>query len=377
MKIFLSGTSFLSTYGGPAVSIASLAAALAKTGVKTGLWAPDGSSEKLRLTSENNCVVQLQGPLSDAIRTFGKPDLIHDNGIWLMHNHRLATLSRGENTPRLVSTRGMLLPWAMNHKRFKKRIAWFLYQRDDLKSACVLHATSDIEASHLVQCNLGVPVNVIPNGVHPPDFKIDDAFPGRKLAADDDRIKTALFLGRIYPVKGLLMLIEAWGRVRPSSWQLRIAGIDEASYLSQVRAATRIAGIENAVTFPGPLYDKEKSRAFYDSDLFILPSYSESFGMAVAEALAHGLPVLTTKGTPWKILHERNCGWWVEPTVEGLVEGLQIATSLDRNALTNMGSKGQALITEKFNWERVAEAFVSLYEDILQGRTAERNVVHF
>ena len=76
-----------------------------------------------------------------------------------------------------------------------------------------------------------------------------------------------------------------------------------------------------------------KTSAFLDADLFVLPTHSESFGMVVAEALAHGLPVLTTTAAPWSILRERGCGWWVDATVDGIAEGLRQATSLDSETL--------------------------------------------
>ena len=87
--------------------------------------------------------------------------------------------------------------------------------------------------------------------------------------------------------------------------------------------------------------------------------------MAVAEALAHGVPVLTTKAAPWSILQERGCGWWVDATVDGLAEGLCQATSLDTEVLRAMGRKGRAVVTEQFGWNRVADLMLSTYEAIL------------
>jgi glycosyltransferase involved in cell wall biosynthesis len=108
-----------------------------------------------------------------------------------------------------------------------------------------------------------------------------------------------------------------------------------------------------------------KTPAFLDADLFILPTHSESFGLVVAEALAHGLPVLTTTAAPWSILRERGCGWSVDATVDGITEGLCQATGLDSEALRDMGKKGRALVVEKFSWKRIADLMLSTYEEVL------------
>jgi glycosyltransferase involved in cell wall biosynthesis len=108
-----------------------------------------------------------------------------------------------------------------------------------------------------------------------------------------------------------------------------------------------------------------KKSAFFDAELFVLPTHSESFGIVVAEALAHGLPVLTTTGAPWSILPESGCGWWVDPTVDGIAEGLRQATILDPEILQAMGAKGRALVITEFGWNRVADRILSTYLGIL------------
>ena len=364
MKVFLAGTSLLPTYGGPAFSVSRLATALTEAGVEVGLWAPDGSATHTPLCSADSPVQRLTGTESAALAAFGIVDIIHDNGIWLPHNHRLATLASQRNIPRVVSTRGMLEPWAMNHKRFKKRVAWALYQKQDLRRGNLLHTTVEAEAINLRQRKLGVPICTIPNGVDMPESTFGIGAVSSNTFGEKNT-KTALFLGRIYPIKGLRMLVEAWARVRPLGWRLLIVGPDEAGHLAEVAQAVSAAGLGGAISFLGPLNGKAKSAAFYDADLFVLPTYSENFGMVVAEALAHGLPVLTTQGAPWPMLPERGCGWWIEPTVDGIVNGLREATSLDPAILQTMGAKGRELVAAEFVWVRVAKAFVAMYKDVI------------
>jgi glycosyltransferase involved in cell wall biosynthesis len=321
-------------------------------------------------------VQRLTGTAAEALDCFGHTDVLHDNGLWWSHNHQLATIAAARGLPRVVSTRGMLEPWALQHKWWKKRLAWWLYQRRDVARASCHHTTAEAEAGHVQCLRLGVPVRVIPNGVDVPEVM-------RKAASRSDgktaRVgsKTALFVGRIYPVKGLPMLIEAWAQVCPNGWRLQIVGPDEAGHRAEVETAVSAAGLHEVVSFVGPLEGQAKQTAFLDADLFVLPTHSENFGMAIGEALAHGLPVLTTSGAPWSMLPQRGCGWWVEPTVKGLAEGLRQATALDAETLQAMGAKGREFVASEFGWGQVAKQFVSMYEDVMErfGGKKARNIL--
>jgi glycosyltransferase involved in cell wall biosynthesis len=369
VKVFLAGTSLLPDYGGPAFSVSRLAIALARAGAEVGLWAFDGSAVTTPLLPARSSVRPLSGTEAEALDNFGEVDVLHDNGIWLPHNHRLAVLAANRGIARIVSTRGMLEPWATNHKRWKKILAWSAYQRRDLKRARYHHATADTEARNLQRLRLRVPVCVIPNGVEVPEICQNVA---RALYSKDDRDgrKTALFLGRIHPKKGLPMLIEAWRRVRPDGWVLQIAGPDEGGHRVQVENAVFTAGLSEAVSFVGPIEGEKKESAFSNADLFVLPTHSENFGLVVAEALAHGLPVLTTTGAPWSMLSERGCGWWVDPTIDGIAAGLRRAASCDSNTLQTMGAKGREWALAEFGWDRVAKEFMTKYEELLTKKLA-------
>lgn len=370
MKVLLTSTSLLPDYGGPAFSVSGLATALTDAGAEVGLWAADQSAAVTPLLPGTSRVQRILGTEGEALDHFGETDILHDNGIWLPHNHRLAVLAEKSGIPRVVSTRGMLEPWALSHKRFKKTIAWWLYQRRDLKQARCHVATGEVEARSLQHLGLGVPIATVPNGVDVPERPWSVGSELEK-AVRNGRRRTALFLGRIYPVKGLPMLIEAWARVRPDGWLLRIAGPDEAGHQKQVEKAVSAAGLGEVVSFTGPIEPQMKKFAFLDADLFVLPTHSESFGIAIAEALAHGLPVLTTTAAPWSILQEKGCGWWVDGTVDGIAKGLNQATSLDPEALRAMGTKGRALVIAEFGWKRVADLMLSTYEEVLANGMAD------
>jgi len=171
------------------------------------------------------------------------------------------------------------------------------------------------------------------------------------------------------------MLVEAWARVRPPGWLLQIAGPDEANHQKELEKAVVAAGLCEVVRFTGPVEGRMKVSTFFSADLFVLPTHSESFGLVVAEALAHGLPVLTTTGAPWSILPEKHCGWWVEATVDGIAEGLRQATTLDSQKLRAMGEKGRALVIAEFGWKRIANLMLSTYEAILAKRLLKHQAV--
>lgn len=368
MRVFLATASLQSYYGGPAFSVSGLAEALVGAGVQVGLWAADQSAPEAILCSDNYHLQRLTGAAVEALDAFGSPDLLHDNGIWLPYNHRLAVLTAKRGIPRVVSTRGMMEPLAFKHKHTKKRLAWWLYQRSDLKKAQLHIATGEAEATNLRRFGLGVPISTIPNGVHVPQAR-----PRRpeieSPAVNLHHTRTALFLGRLYPLKGLPMLVDAWARVRPNGWSLRIAGPDEAGHRKRLERAVADAGLEKVISFTGTVEPHLKSSVFFDADLFVLPTYSENFGMAIAEALAHGLPVLTTTGAPWSILQKRDCGWWVQPTVAGIADGLRLATSSSPETLRYMGENGRILVLEEFGWNRIANLMLSTYEDMLREET--------
>lgn len=357
MRILLAATSLMPSYGGPSVSVSQLALALAEAGTEIGLWTADCSAQRTTLLPQPlpKGLTLLSGAAADAFSRFS-PDILHDNGLWMPHNHKLAGLSARR---RLVSARGMLEPWARRHKKWKKDVAWLLYQRRDLSTASALHATSAKEAGNLKRLGLDVPVHTIPNGIDVPDL------PAHDLDRRNVPWLTAVFLGRLYPVKGLPLLIEAWDRTRPKGWRLILAGPDEAGHKAELEALIANRGLGELISFAGPLGGQAKTQFLAGADLFVLPSYTESFGLAAAEALAHGVPVLTTTGTPWPMLRERGCGWTVDATIDGLVEGLREATSYDAEALAAMGIKGRAWMSSEFTWEGVAAQFLDAYRQIL------------
>lgn len=364
MNLFLAGTSFLPEYGGPAFAVSALAAALSAEGARVALWAPDGSAISTSLLPERSGVIRLAGALDRALAVFDHTDIVHDNGIWPLYHHFMSQWAQSRNVPRVVSTRGMLQPWALRYRGWKKRVAWTLYQRRDLDTAAGLHATSKSEASNLARFALRAPIHVVPTGIDVPSSP-----PLRTFQA---KPRVALFLGRIHPVKGLDQLIEAWAQVRPSGWKLTIAGPDETGQRAQLERAVAAHGLDDEILFVGSIAPERKQEIYLAANLFILPSHSENFGLVVAEALAHRLPVLTTTGTPWTSLSERGCGWCVPASIDGLVRGLIEATRLSPPELESMGRRGRELIEREYGWGSIARRMMYVYEMSLRRSISEK-----
>jgi glycosyltransferase involved in cell wall biosynthesis len=327
-----------------------------------GLWSADDSASHSPFITTSKNVQICHGTIEQAIKTF-TPTIIHDNGIWLQHHHAATTLSRRYDTPRIVSTRGMLLGWARKHKRFKKFIAWHLYQRRDLSNADILHATSEAEATELRRLVPHANICCIPNGI---DFCEETHGQSCKT------MKTLLFVGRLYPVKGLPMLIEAWNTIRPADWTLRIVGPDSTGHSELLRNMIAKWHLHDAIDLAGERVGDELDREYRSASALVLPSYSENFGMVVGEAMAYGLPVITTQGTPWESLVKINAGWWVPPTVEGITNALRELTSRSRESLAEMGKRGRQLAEREFGWNKVANDFLKVYLGLLNSRNRGR-----
>ena len=236
-----------------------------------------------------------------------------------------------------------------------------LYQRQDLKSADLLMATSEEEYISLREFGLKQPMAIVANGV---DLDLFDRKGSQSNAASTEQ-KTVLFLSRIHPVKGLDNLINAWALVGREDWHLTIAGpVVDRGYFDSLKGLIERLDVGRSVTFRGELSGESKSDAYGAADLFILPSFTENFGVVVAEALAHGVPVIATKGAPWSSLLEYRCGWQVEIGVEPLAKALEEAMALSDAERGEMGSRARQL-AERFDWNTVTGQFVEIYQWLL------------
>lgn len=387
LKIVHTVASLNSRSGGPARTITALCEALGKLNVETRLITQsieglnDSNIFPLPELVQTSFVKAWRIPYLGALysprsratlwrqSTLLGAQLIHNHGLWLPFNHDSAAVARRLRIPLMISPRGMVEAWALKHRAWKKKWAWLAYQKADLTQARAFHATSIMEAKNLRSLGFTQPIALIPNGVDTPARRSQHADRGNGP-------RTALFLSRIHPKKGLLNLVRAWNRVRPKGWRVLIIGPDEANYRLEVEREIDALRLRDVFSVPGPVDDVEKWDCFFAADLFVLPSFSENFGVVVAEALASGIPVITTKGAPWENLVTHNCGWWVDVGVEPLAEAIREATQLSDAERSAMGARGRDLARKQYNWQRVAENMSSVYEWVIRGGTPPKCVIN-
>jgi glycosyltransferase involved in cell wall biosynthesis len=291
-------------------------------------------------------------------------DVVHLHGLWQFTSLAVLRWARKTGRPYSVSPHGMLEPWSLTQSRLLKRLATLLYQGPCLRGAACIRATSQLEAESIRLAGYTRnPIAVIPNGVELPRLPLPRS--PRTLGQP----RRALFLSRIHPKKGLLNLVKAWSTLSAQrttgDWTLAIVGPDEGGHLAEVQAAVRAEGLQDTITFPGEVWGEEKTGLYADSDLFILPSYSENFGLVIAEALACEVPVITTRATPWQELEQHRCGWWIEVGLNPLIPVLREALSLPSSQLREMGTRGRKLIEDRYGWEPIGCQMVETYEWML------------
>ena len=363
--------------GGTAVVVAQVANYCAQHGLDVSLSAPEENESewgesllhpRVRVTRFGLSLgsrLGLSWDLPGKLQELDLPDVIHIHGLWRLYYAQVARHARARGVPCVLSTHGMLEPWALQLRRRVKRLARLLFQDRVLEQAACLHATTPNELRTIRKIGFRCPVAVIPWGVEiPPRVDHSQRQEGLDRWGLPRDARVLLFLSRIHPVKGLDLLLQAWSRLqeRFPEWVLIVAGYGEGTYQSQLHLLARELGVRDRVKFVGPAQQAEKETLFSIADLLVLPSYSESFAVVVAEALAHEVPVVTTKATPWSCVERWGCGWWVEARVEPLLEALEQGFSRSVEELRRMGQKGRNGIRESYSVDTCGGALVELYD---------------
>jgi glycosyltransferase involved in cell wall biosynthesis len=375
-------------YGGPPRSILGLCQGLQHAGVQVEVitTAANGPSDLDATTAAGD---RYEGipvrylPVAFPRRFFGarmrdaltealaRVDLCHIHGMWNVPEWSAARLARARGVPYVISPRGMLLPAAVRRGRWRKRVAFGLLESANLRHAALLHATSQDEADELARLGLGVRTAVVPNGV---DLEAAAAAaPGfrRRLGIAEDAF-VVVFVGRLHRIKRLDLLTQAFVDLRRTHARahLVIAGPDEDGLLADVRRMT--ADHAGSVHTIGSVNDAEKWALLRSADVSVQCSDSESFGLAVVEAMAAARPVVVTRTCPWPEIVSRGCGFWVEQSAAGIAGGLR-ALADDPARATQMGLAGARFARECFGWDVIGQSVAELYADIL-ARTGNQRV---
>lgn len=335
-------------------------------------------------------------------------NVIHVNGLWMMPNIYPLWAIKGTSCKLVVQPHGTLSKWAMKRSWWKKFIIWHLWQKKVLDKADLFVATCEKEYQEIRALGYQQPIAIVPIGmdvapmaqfkVQGSKFKVpggitEDAEYTEKLkvqssefevtregirlhsdtlatrhsplATENNRLRRIVFFGRVHKVKAVDHLVKAWGMLHQvlPGWELIIAGPDcgAKAELEVIIADEKIP----RVSFVGELNGQAKYDFLTEADIYVLPSHTENFGVTVAEALACGVPVIASQGTPWQGLETERCGRWVPIGVEPLKETLRVLTSLTDDERAIMGERGRAWIQRDFSWEGVGAKMKVAYAWLL------------
>lgn len=364
MKVLIFVTSISLRDGGPSRSVPFMAKGLAELGVDVTLMTfrnddmnthiLDGANVRLKILDLHNYKKEVKEFIISE-----KFDIIHFQSVWELPYHYIAKLARKQNIPYIVTPRGMFEPWSLTQKKWKKKLAWWLYQGDDVRRAAYVYTTAEMEAQHVRDLGVETPISVIPNGIE------IDGYPCRKLA--ENVKKQVLFLSRIHEKKGIEFLIEAFARLKDdlAGWTLKIVGNGNEAYIEGLKKMVADKQLQGIIQILPPVFGEAKVQLYQESSLFCLPSHSENFGMVIAEAMSCGVPVITTTNCPWAFLNDTRTGWSIDLSVENLEKTLREAMSLPAEQLFEMGQRASELISERFDYRSVAKKTKQLYETIL------------
>lgn len=284
------------------------------------------------------------------------PDIVHVNCCWLPCSAFTQKWAQQLGFKVILSPHGMLEPWIISRNYWTKKLpALLLYQKSAVVNADHIHATARSEKENLLKLGYNNKIEIVANGIDVDSIVMKDNW---------ERKKKILFLSRILVKKGIEFLLEATALLKEqlTDYTINIAGEGDYDYIVSLKNRAQELGIEKIVNFCGGVYGEMKWKLFRDADVFILPTYSENFGIVVGEALACGTPVITTKGTPWEELNTEHCGWWTEIGTDATFNALKDFLSLSKDELMNMGNNGRKLIKNKYSAPIIAQNMFLLYK---------------
>lgn len=373
-------------FGGPVTVVKSLGPKLTREEHRVSYWAPAETHERSELASLDGVhLYDLNWPrrwhrshglaraLAEAIPSI---DLLHINGLWLHPTYAAARIAHAGEVPFILCPAGTLEPWALRNRKLKwlkKAMYLKLVARSMIQRAACLHACSVKEADSFRQAGYRGPVTVIPNGVEIDDLSTVDRDGANEYWPDLKDRPVVLFMSRLSEEKGLDILIPLWAQLAKSPSHrdavLVIAGPDDRGYAKTVEAMIDAHAAQTCICRTGMVQGQKKRALLRRADLFVLPSYSENFGIVVAEALACGTPVVTTTGTPWRQLEEVGAGRWVEPEPSELTHAISDVLNMSPARREAMGRRGRALVEQNYTWDAVVRKFETLCRCVLNGHS--------
>jgi len=370
--------------GGPARIIYDHATEAVRQGHEVAILSPMSAQDKLYPAPEGVRVITcLRTPIISRIyREFSRDlltylrkhiheyDIIHVHGIW--HFGSLAPFLIRRRGPVVITIHGLLDRWAIRHSAWKKKLVSLLFQKRLLEKAALVQVNNRDEEEDVIRYLGHTPdrMAIIPNGMRMSDY---DPLPPEggfiKHFSIPPGYRILLFMGRLNIKKGLDLLLPAfrlYHQKHPDT-KLVLAGPDDG-YESEAARYISENGLENAVVRVGMLTGPLKKMALADADVFVLPTYSEGFSIAVLEAMASRLPVVVSDRTGFGDYTRRyNAAAVTALTVESLAASLE-KTLTDAAFRREIADNAYRMVAENFDIRVVAGRLLSEYEKILAVR---------
>ena len=291
-------------------------------------------------------------------------DLVHIHSLYFFHSLVAGHYCRQNAIPYLVRPHGTLDPFIYRRHRWRKRLVEHLFEHRNIRRAAALHFTTAEEQALAAPYTFDTPGLVVPLGIGAHEFAAmpePGSFRRRHPEIGDKRI--ILFFGRVNFKKGLDILAKAFGAVarRRQDVHLVIAGPDNEGWGARVRTWLGEEGVLGRTTFTGMLLGPDKLAVLRDASMFVLPSYSENFGLAVIETMAAGLPaIISDKVNIWREVESAGAGKVIPCEAGKLTEA--ILDLLDKPEMARqMGQQGQALVRDEFQWPDIAVRLQETY----------------
>ncbi|MBH8561036.1 glycosyltransferase [Nostoc sp. CENA67] len=298
-------------------------------------------------------------------------DLLHIHAIFSYASTIAMVIARCQNIPYIVIPHGLLCEWSLQQSALRKQIYLRLIEQANLNHSQAIHLTSQLEQQEVDQLGLNVPSFVLPHGFSQPQLILNARYLLRQhlnIPVDEPII---LFLSRLHPKKGLHYLIPALGKLTDYRFTFVIAGSGAKEYEAEIEALTISTGIRDRTHFTGFVAGETKNLLIQGSDLFVLTSHAENFGLSVLESLAVGVPVLVTPGVALAAFVEQHQLGYV-PQLDVLAIAKTIEQYLTHpQAAQDMGDRARQIILEQYTWDKVAMKMRGIYQDIILNHTVK------
>jgi glycosyltransferase involved in cell wall biosynthesis len=304
-------------------------------------------------------------------------NLVHIHALFSFPSTAAAFWAKRHGVPYIVRPLGVLNSWGIqNRRRFLKRLSLPIIEGRILANAAVVHLTSEQERSEADAFLYGARSVVIPNPVTN-RVEVNHKF-GRTLRskyAELGEKQIILFLSRLDPIKGIDLLLSAFAKTRSvyPNVALVVAGTGDNQFLSRLHEQSRLLGIKNDVIWTGFLEGEEKQAAFDCANAFVLPSYSESFGVAVVEAMARGLPVIVSDRVAIHCeIRAAHAGLVVPCDSDSLAQAM--LTMLADGKRRSEMARNAVFLAKRFSPDRVSETLTELYQSVAADASAVKDV---